>query len=297
VRLGNGMPLLELMQMAEKEPFWEQIYSQPNLINTLLLLLHLTLIALGAAHLLRRKKSVFWMLIGFYVLYNFSSALVRLSGWRFIMPVDWLALSFFVFGLLEFFYWLRQHTFGGDMVKHEMPEPHFVQQPLLRQHGAGLASFTVIFAVCGAFIPLRESLFPSYYPKDTKEQVCAAIRDALIGTDWEGESERITTFCLNEETEAIMGIGVYPRFFEAGSGFYDRPDDHYFGEQDYGRLVFRTIGVTNGKVFIKTDNPQIHFKDGDLVYVAGRSHGTFEACIVYIRGTVPELLISECYSD
>ncbi len=297
VRLGNETPLLELIQIPEKEPFWEQVYSQANLINALSVLLHLTLIALGAAHLLRQSRNVFWVLMSFYALYNLSSALVRLSGWRFIMPVDWLALSFFVFGLLDFFYWLRQHTFREDMVKHEMTEPHFVQQPWLRQYGTGLAAFAVIFAGCGAFIPLRESLFPSFYPKASKDQVCTVIQNALFGTDWEGERESITSFCLDKETEAIMGVGVYPRFFEAGSGFYDRPDDYYFGEQDYGRLVFRTIGVPNGKVFIKTENPQIHFKDGDLTYVVGRSHGTFEACIVYIQGEIPELLVSECYLD
>ena len=30
-----------------------------------------------------------------------SSALVRLSGWRFIQPVDWLVIAFYAFGLVD----------------------------------------------------------------------------------------------------------------------------------------------------------------------------------------------------
>ena len=91
---------------------------------------------------------------------------------------------------------------------------------------------------------------------------------------------------------AYEGTGVYPRFFKAESGFYNRLHDPFFGVQDYGRLVFRTVGEPNSKVYIRTDDENIRFPDGTPVYVVGPQNTKFEARIVLIMGDEPQLIVS-----
>ena len=150
----------------------------------------------------------------------------------------------------------------------------------------------LVFFLAGAFINLRETFLPADYPQYTREEVCSAIQSALVDSQWEDQTDELVAYCQNEDILAYEGIGVYPRFFKAETGFYKRTYDPYFGIQDYGRLVFRTVGDPNSKVYIKTDDTDIRFKDGTPVYVVGPQKKNFEARIVLIEGDEPQLIVS-----
>ena len=90
----------------------------------------------------------------------------------------------------------------------------------------------------------------------------------------------------------MPGWEFTPRIFDRGVGYYERDYDPYFGIQDYRRLVFRTVGKPNGKVFIRTDEKNIQFPDGAVVYVVGEDATKFEARVVLIEGKHPQLIVS-----
>ncbi len=99
-------------------------------------------------------------------------------------------------------------------------------------------------------------------------------------------------FCLSSNTRALEGYGLYPRFLKSGEGYYNRKYDPWFGRQDYSRLTFRLIGTKNAKVYIKTDQEDIRFPNGAIVYAAGRNKNKFEAQFVLVEGPQPELIVS-----
>jgi len=96
---------------------------------------------------------------------------------------------------------------------------------------------------------------------------------------------------MDPETKAVKGYGIYPRFFEASEGYYDRPGDSFFGEQNFSRLVFRVIGKPNLKVLIRTSDPDIYFPNGETVYVVGKNNTPLH--FVLVEGEETELIISE----
>ena len=291
VRLGNGIEFRSFLQIDD--PFWSEVYSQSNFWNALVLAVNLILISIGIASVTRKHYPTTLLVIAFYFVYSMSSAAVRLSGWRYIQPVDWLAIAFFSFGLLECLRWITGRLVGWNGFGED--DWMTVYQPQVETGKASWKSLVVcglVFFLAGGFIPLRENLLPPDYPEYTREEVCARIQSALVGSEWENQSDELDQFCMREDVLAYKGMGVYPRFFKADSGFYKRTYDPYFGEQDYGRLVFRTVGNPNSKVYIKTDDENIRFKDGTDVYVVGEDQTKFEARIVLIDGDQPQIIVS-----
>ncbi len=291
VRAGNGIGLLDYLQI--RDPFWMDVYSQANIRNALVVLFNLIMISFGMAAVGRKNSSTLIWILGFYCIYSSSSALVRLSGWRFIMPVDWLSMAFFAFGMVDGGRWLASRLVGWDGIGNEddltgyqtdVPASSFTWKPAL--------AFGITFLLIGAFISIRENLLPVNYPELSQAEVCTTIQKALDGSRWEDQSTELYEFCLREDVKAFAGVGIYPRLFNRGEGYYKRNYDPYFGIQDYRRLVFRTVGDPNGKVFIKTDEKKIQFPDGALVYVVGEDVSKFEARVVLIDGEKPQLIVS-----
>ena len=291
VRLGNGVVFIDYMKI--RDPFWSEMYSRSNLWNALVVLFNLLVISVGTASAARKNRTVLLSVALFYVVYSFSSAVVRLSGWRYIMPVDWLVMAFFIFGLIDLLRWLCARVLGwSGFGETDGLTVYDAQTETAAFSWKPAVTLGLVFFLSGAFINLRETFIPDDYPDYTREEVCAAIQSALPDSPWEDQSAELIDYCLREDILAYEGMGVYPRFFKAESGFYNRSYDPYFGIQDYGRLVFRTVGEPNSKVYIRTDDENIRFPDGTPVYVVGPQDTRFEARIVLIEGDEPQLIVS-----
>lgn len=291
VRLGNRIDFFSYLHIDQ--PFWGEVYSRNNVLNSLVLLINLIVISLGVSSVWKKHPASVLLVIGFYCIYSLSSALVRISGWRFIQPVDWLVIAFFSFGLIDL---LRAGL--PYLIGQADPEPgsyltqYASEQAPRSLNWRTLAGFGLVFLITGASISLRETLFPTDYPDYTRAEVCDAFQNALADSPWQERQAELQDFCMQENVLAYKGVGISPRFFKAGTGFYKRTYDPFFGIQDYGRLVFRTVGDPNTKVYIKTDDENIRFPDGVEVYVMGEENAKFEARAVLIMGEENQLIVS-----
>ena len=291
-RLGNQIPFEEYFRMTS--PFFQEVYSIPGILNAGVVVLNLLILAYGFSKIVRDKTIPSAMTILLYFMYNASSSIVRLSGWRFIQPVDWIMLILFVVGLIELFQAILKRMSGQKFVTaYDKPEP-----PSLRNHRKIVDIFsTATFVFLCAFIPLREGLLPDRYPPYKREVICQEISDFVSHSKFADSRKEINEFCFAESTRVYMGYGFYPRFFKAGEGYYNRPHDQYFGRQDYDRLVFRLIGEKNGKIYIKTGNSDIAFRDGDLVYALVENKPKADAQIVIIAEELPSIIFSDPILD
>lgn len=291
IRWGNHTPFLEFLTITTS--FWSEVYSQSNIINSIVIFGNLALISLGFAKVFRRNPWPVLVILGLYIVYNLSSAVVRLSGWRFILPIDWIIYAFFALGIVEilklmYFKITRADFNGFSSWLSDYPAIKISSTrklPALFLYGIG-------FLMAGAFIPAREHLLPTLLPEYSKQEVCERIDLSLNDHGYVDLSENFMAFCLSEDTRVLKGYGIYPRFFNSGEGYYDRSYDPWFGRQDYGRLAFRLIGTRNAKVYIKTDIRDLRFPNGTLVYLAGRDQTKFEAQFVLVEGPEPELIIA-----
>jgi len=288
VRLGNGIPFEGMLRMAS--PFFMEVYSQHGLLNTTTLLVNLAIISLGFSALWRRKPLATVMTTLVYLAYNASSSVVRLSGWRFIQPVDWIVLLLFTAGLLGIITAIAQWIFRQSMHLESQPVTQNVSSKT-RVWPSVLAGMAFVF--CCAFIPLREGLLPDTYPSYEISAICGEIRDAVSSTDKDISAEEVYAFCMADTTRVFKGFGFYPRYFKAGEGYYSRDYDPFFGEKDYARLVFRLVGGRNGKIYIKTQQRDIPFADGDLVYALVYDQPKADAQLVVVGKEEPIVIIAD----
>jgi len=267
-----------------------EVYSQPGLINLTVLLVNLFVIAVGFASIWRKNALAAAMVVLTYLAYNASSSAVRLSGWRFIQPVDWIMLIFFVAGLVEIIDTLIRVVFRREL-SYRLPESGGDRHDS-HWFGYDLAAGAVFFVFC-AFIPLREGLLPPTYPPYNADAICAEIGDIVAADENNFSTDAVVDFCLADTTRVYKGYGFYPRYFKAGEGYYDRPYDAYFGRQDYARLVFRLVGGRKGSIYIKTVQSDIDFRDGVLVYALAYDRTKADAQLMIVGEEQPNVIFSD----
>ena len=285
VRLGNRTPFMDFLSI--NEPFWVEVYSQPNLLNLLVFLINSALIALGFAVVFRKNPRAVLAVLGFHFTYSLSSAVARLSGWRFILPVDWVLYAFYALGLVEGLKWIYWKVAGWNLTSQATWLADYPADKQKTSRGwAAYAMYGFLFIFIGAAIPLRENLLPPLTPEYTKSEICQTIETQI--KEYAPLSEDFLEFCMSDNTWALYGFGIYPRYFKSGEGFYNRSYDLYFGKQPYARLVFRLIGTRNRDVYIKSENETPRFPNGTLVYAVGRN----ETQVVLVAGEQPDLVIS-----
>ena len=103
IRIDGSQDLQELSVI--KENFWAEAYQYNTPLNLLVALFNLALLITGLYFFISADWKIAFSCILIYLTQNLSSALFRFSGWRFIMPVDWMVLFIYIigiFGLLEF---------------------------------------------------------------------------------------------------------------------------------------------------------------------------------------------------
>ncbi len=291
VRLGNQTQFLDFLKITQ--PFWAETYTQLNALNLFVLIANSIIIALGFSYAFQHNPRAVLCIIGFHVIYSLSSAVVRLAGWRFILPVDWIIFAFYALGLVELittffrvaFRW-NLRALASDWLAYPTDT---VIKPLTR---GGYVIYGLLLLFIGGFIPLREALIPSLVPEYDREDVCSTFISAMESSKTPQFADDVAAYCEEERTSALMGYGVYPRFFDEGEGYFNRPGNYYFGVQDYSRLGFRLIGKVNSFVFIRTDGEDLKFPNGALVYVLAQDMNKTGAEYVLVAGEEPVLIIS-----
>jgi len=289
VRLGNRIPFEDFFRMSS--PFFEEVYSSPGVLNTLVLVLNLVILSIGFVKITRKKSTAGVMVLLVYLAYNLSSSIVRLSGWRFIQPVDWIMLIFFVIGIIELLHALIRHIFKHDFVYQIKERKDKIRSMPIKKLVSILAGIGFVF-FC-AFIPIRDGLLSDSFPEYDREQICTEIKNYILSSESDFNAKSVYDFCGEDSTSVYKGYGFYPRFFKIGEGYYNRKYDQYFGKQDYARLVFRLVGGKNGKIYIKTEQSDIPFEDGALVYVLIQEKPKADAQLVIIDGENPIIIFSD----
>ena len=240
IRYDGSQSLSELNTISN---FWAEPFGYQQPLNFVLLAIILLLVAAGFSRKQKILQQINLGLICFYLVFNFSTALFRFSGWRFIMPVDWFIYVWCSLGYIVCLDPLVSLSFASDL-DGRFPEKK------RNFHSRPISLFGIIpFILMSSIIPIR-TLFPVHYPDNSRAMICQKIEQTINLEELGVSSVDFLSFCHSNTVILNEGILLHPRYFRRAYGFYDRPDDLLFGIQDYSRLTFRILGKNLRKFYL-----------------------------------------------
>ncbi len=249
--------------------FWDAPYLGRMPIRTLpALFIILCIIAVGIGAAFYRHRWIGIMPLLFHLGYSFSVVPVKQSGWRFILPVDWVSILYFSIGLTQ----LSLFVFSLFSEKKEYqfilaPEESYVK-PV---NWKWVLPVLTIFAIFGVSLPLIEWSIPQRYPKlSESELVELYVPKGFMLDNGEQISESELESFLETETGSIVlhGRALYPAYYEQKK-FWGESSPGLLEARQYNRLQFHLIAGGAKFVFIPLEKAPKYFPHASELLVIG----------------------------
>ncbi|NMB54867.1 MAG: hypothetical protein GYA15_09210 [Leptolinea sp.] len=265
--------------------FWEDWNGQPTPRQTVILLLNLAVLAAGFIYFTRRKFWIGLLPLFFNLAYHFSNAAARNSGWRYLLPADWIFLLYFaagITGLLSLFWPGRQATLQDSVAVEHKNRPIGLIGLLAIMLGILSIGFTPLAA---------ESVFPNIYLQGTNE----SIRDLITSSSRQTSPDvqaGIDTLIHDPEAVIMNGRMLYPRFYDAGEG-EEKTGKTGYTSLPYARYVFLVAGEPEGTVIFPQTQADLPLRNTGDVILAGCMDGlAVKARLVLLPGPTPHIYLA-----
>jgi hypothetical protein len=282
---------------VKTEPFWGGWRGELSFQAGILLLINLGMIALGFGYLWKRYKYLAFVPLFFGIGYNLSVSVGRLSGWRFILPADWITLIYYSIGLMQFYHILRSVT--NQAVSIPFQESKILNTvPSLKRFS--LIGSALFFLSIGIVLTKGQEIFAHRYPAKTTSQlkedysrITQTIRSSVGNV-------RLDSFLNTNGAVIAYGQALNPSFLAADKeGLDDSWPVYYFWPsykpKPFSRIIFNLAGPKSAGVILPMESPPSRFPDGADVIVIGclAESGEINALAVLIQGALPIHYLSE----
>ena len=234
-------------------------------------------------------KKVGWITlvpVGIYVFYDLSTAIARVSGWRLILPVDWVLILFYCLGLGQLTLWVWNYLSNRSLVEPPLARiAHKGRQHGWRQQGLPAVAATILFA--GLLLPVLEVAIPTRY---------ADLDAATARAEW-GSSELaaktgldLAAFLRQPRGRLLWGRALYPRFYPAGAG-EPGGDGSAFNLLPYSRLAFWVVGPEDHQIGLPVATSSVFPNAVDVLVLGCEGEKMFQAAaVVFLGAEAPDLL-------
>jgi hypothetical protein len=277
VYLPMSFRLYDLFSYVKQLPLWNDPYIDLGNGYGVMFFLTLGLIALGVGAAFQRLGFLGLMPLLIHFTYSLSVVTARISGWRFIMPVDWIPQMYFSLGLIQLILILASVIWNREMVKEETQlegNPSFFQ----RKTYLVLAGFLLI----GLSLPVMELALPVRYPALSTNELIERLQLA----DGEKVTASVLENFLETESGAMVAYGraLYPSYYEKGS-FWGESSPNLVAASQFNRLQFTLIGPAQAFTFLPLEDAPQYFPHAADVFVVGCVQGDFvKALMVKVNG-------------
>ncbi len=270
-----------LQSHIETTPYWQDWAGEIPEDLWLPLMVNVALISLGVAAVWKRFRWLALVPVAVFLIYNFSTAIARVSGWRLILPVDWVVLLFYAIGLGQMLLWAWGYLFK----RSSGPANDLPRTQTLESSSRRLATVALSILLVGMVLPGLELLVPRAY-----EDLSAPIQ-AWDQIDFEGEALSLDSFTLQKGAVVYYGRALYPRYYPANQG--EPGGNSAFHVQDFARTAFWIVGPTVDRVALPLDAPT-EFPNAVDVVVFGCQAGNFvrAAAVVFPNSEAQDLVAS-----
>jgi hypothetical protein len=265
----------DLNSYVRQLPFWGDPYIDLANGYGVMFFLNLALIALGTGVAFRRLGFLGLMPLLIHFTYSLSVVTARISGWRFIMPVDWVPQIYYSIGLIQLVLILASVIWNREMPVEESiaenPAPFFLGKTY-----AAIVGFLLI----GMSLPVVELAMPVRYP---------ALSAGELIESHTLDGEQVTASALKNflemEPAAMVAYGraLYPAYYEEGV-FWGDTSSNLLAASQFNRIQFTLIGPDQGFVFLPLEETPQYFPHASDVFVVGcRQKGFVRALILKVN--------------
>jgi hypothetical protein len=238
--LPTSPVLDDLRHTVKTDPsYWKADWDGKIATTSLfLLIVNLFMTVLGISVIWKYQRLPGMVPLAVFAVYNLSNSMARTSGGRYIAPMDWILLLYFMAGVLFLFTEIARvtHFRHLSIFQADPEEKRAVSTGSPWRKATGV--LILVFAV-GLLAPLSEKISsPRYADFDipgTLQEWETPISQAGVS------AEQLKTFLASPGAEVLVGRTLYPRSYKMGQGeisFYFYP----FTNMDFPRTGFFLIG-------------------------------------------------------
>ncbi|MEA3350819.1 MAG: hypothetical protein U9Q82_09380 [Chloroflexota bacterium] len=266
-------------------PFWNTWKGALSTSMVISLIFNLTMIAVGLGAAWKHCNVAGLAPLGLSLVYSLSTALGRYSGWRLILPADWVVLMYYAIGIGQISLWGYAYLDGRpapQIVADSTENTQYRFSRLTRPTLAHLRSslpLMVVFLILGLSPLLVENWIKPRYAPIEKDAGLNILRQ-LSAED----EQTLRRFWDDEHSVVLEGQAFYPRYYKPRQG---EPGGDWaaYAPRDYARLGFSLVGHQQEQVILRLDSPPEAFPNAAEVIVIGCSKGDFvDAWAVVLPG-------------
>lgn len=195
----------------EDDLFWYRENARGTLeSNRIVILIFLVIVSFGIIHAVRETGTAGLIPLVIHIVYNLGNAFALTSGFRFILPVDWVLVFYFAFGsaaVLRFL--IRLFLFDPDEYEKTAPQQH--RMPSYFRAFSFAFAFIFLLAA-GMILPVCDSFIPARFGTKSHDELLAEWKDISEN------DENILSKYSEDDLVILEGRAFYPRFYKAGEG-------------------------------------------------------------------------------
>jgi hypothetical protein len=208
-------------------------------ISLFLLIVNLFMTVLGISVIWKYQRLPGMVPLAVFAVYNLSNSMARTSGGRYIAPMDWILLLYFMAGILYLFAEFARIVHFRQVSIFEA-DTHEEKEISTGSSWRKVLGALIIVLAIGMLAPLSERLTSPRYagfdiPATVQKWEPQIIQAGL-------DPEQLNAFLESPGAEALVGRTLYPRSYKMGQGeisFYFYP----FVNMEFPRTGFFLIGL------------------------------------------------------
>lgn len=293
--LPQSFQIERLRSYVKNAPFWGRWKGELSAQAWLLIFLNISVLALGLGAAWKKTRGLLFVPLIIGAAYNLSVAVSRRSGWRFILPADWITLVFYAIGIAQLIVLIYSVMKRSDAPTAASPDARVV--PNLAERSSLLAGLPFLFIAVA--LVTGHKLFAISHPV-TDSRKLAQTYQAAVQASSEPAFSQIDEFMRAENATILYGRALYPVYFKANAGVLNY-SWLSFSSRPYARLAFYVIGPQPAGVILPLESNPLRFPDGADVIVLGCKTETgdidalsvaitsMETPVIYTRDVVPAL--------
>jgi hypothetical protein len=293
--LPQSFQIEDLSRYVKRLPFWDRAWDGSLPMEArILMLLNFAVLCLGLSVAWKKANRLVLIPLLLGIAYNLSIAVPRRSGWRFILPADWVTLVFYAIGLIQSIVVL-QAIAKRQLEQGNTSEVFLPPSSPSKFRAQSLLMFGLPFFLIAMGLVFGHRFFGSLYPAKGQQELLQIYQNESQSAS-DAEITMLKGFLGQDGATIVHGKALYPVYLKAEEGMVN-VNWPSFAPQPYDRLAFYLIGSESLSVNLPMDAPPLYFPDGANVTVIGCKveAGDINALSVLVEGDSPVYYNSEAF--
>lgn len=267
--LPQSFQFESLRSYTKRLPFWSGWTGQLSAESYVLLIINLGILALGAEALWKNVGILIFVPVFMGLGYNLSISVSRLSGWRFIIPFDWIVLIFYSVGLLQLTKILMP-IFSRELsqLKSERNTLSWTMHHAPPRMWSKLILLSCPFLLLSLGITNGHKFIPYLYPPIDESMLLQEYKTVAGQFETDYSVAELEEFLEQDGATIVYGRALYPSYLSKDKGEWNVfwP---VFDQRPYSRIAFHLIGPQDIGVVLRQESPPNLFPDAADVIVFG----------------------------